>query len=110
MLDIDYDAVVYDTYDFLDKVISLSLADPLCAAFDLYHQKTNDGRARIIQNLIRYGTNDPADIWLLRYGFDPEDLEWLGKYLEHIDAFKIEFKDSIHQESKEKLALIGRYL
>lgn len=35
--DFNYDLLVYDTYDFLDKVISFSLADIFVAAFDQFY-------------------------------------------------------------------------
>ena len=34
----------------LDKVISLSLADPLCAALSIYYEKTEDERANVFKN------------------------------------------------------------
>jgi hypothetical protein len=45
----DYDLLVYDTYDYLDKVISLSLSDPLCAALTIYFQETEDARAKVLK-------------------------------------------------------------
>lgn len=108
--DIDYDTIIYDTYDFLDRVISLSLADPLCAAFDVYFKKTNDNRAMVIKNLIKYGANNPMEIWLLRYGFDPEDISWILEHVEHVNERKIVFKESINSLSKEQLVTIDRFI
>ena len=48
--DFNYDIVVYDTYDFLDKVISFSLSDIFIAAFDQYYITTKDERAK---NMVR---------------------------------------------------------
>lgn len=110
VMGIDYDKIIYDTYDFLDRVIALSLSDPLCAAFEIYFQKTNDGRAKIIKNLIKYGTNDPIEIWLLRYGFDPEDISWMLTHIEHVDEHKILFKESIDTLNTEQLKVIDRFL
>ena len=110
VLKIDYDTIIYDTYDFLDRVISLSLADPLCAAFDVYFEKTNDGRASLIKNLIRFGTNDPTEIWLLRYGFDPEDISWILEHVEHVDERKISFKESINSLSIKQMIVIERFI
>lgn len=67
---IQYDLLVFDTYDFIDKVISLSLKDPLSAAFQIFYDKTKDSRALIMKNLIKYGTNDVVEIWLLRYNYN----------------------------------------
>ncbi len=92
VLDIDYDTLVYDTYDYLDKVISLSLSNPLCAAFKLFENRTGDHRAGgIISNYIRYGTNDDTEIWLLRYGFSFDDIDWLLDCIDHIDKKRYYF-------------------
>jgi len=107
--EIDYDLLVYDTYDYLDKVISLSLADPLGAAFQLYYNETADERALIIKNYIKYGTNDNIEIWLLRYGFGFEEIDWLKSYIEQIDENEIKFKPSINRLSQDKRKLIERF-
>ena len=39
VFDLDYDNLVFDTYDYIDKVMNLSLSDPLYAAFNLYYEK-----------------------------------------------------------------------
>jgi len=107
---VDYDTLVYDTYDYLDKVISLSLADPLCAAFQLYYNETRDERASIIKNCIQYGTNDPLEIWLIRYGFGFEDIEWIKNYIDSVDENSIKFNSSISALSETKYKLIERYI
>lgn len=82
---VDYDRVVVDTYDYLDKLIGFRLGDCFFAAFDKYYQESEDERARKMCNYIRYGTDDTKEIMLLRYGFDFEDFEWLKKIVTHID-------------------------
>nr|WP_241907186.1 DEAD/DEAH box helicase [Vibrio splendidus] len=47
--DIDYDIVIYDTYDYLDKVVSLSMNDPISAALEIHFEKTKDLRAIYLQ-------------------------------------------------------------
>ena len=106
----DYDLLVYDTYDYLDKVISLSLADPLCAALTIYYEKTQDERAKVFKNFIRYGTNDEVEIWLLKYGFDPEDTEWISKYVHHIDENGIIFVDDLSELNEEQRSILERYI
>lgn len=108
--EIDYDKIVYDTYDFLDKVISLSLSDPICAAFEIYFSETGDHRAKTFQNFVRYGTNNNTEIWLMKYGIDPEDFSWIKPHLEEINEDTIEFKDSVLQETWDRLMVIDRYL
>jgi len=106
----DYDLLVYDTYDYLDKVISLSLSDPLCAALTIYYQETGDERAKVLKNFIRYGTNDEVEIWLLKYGFDPEDTEWVGQCVRHVDENGIIFIDDLSDLTAIKLSIIERYI
>ena len=108
--EVSYDLVVYDTYDYLDKVISFSLSDPLCAAFDLYYKRSGDDRAKSMSNYIRYGTDEPKEIWLLRYGFEFETIEWLKEHVEKVDENSILFKNTIKSLSKERLSEVERYM
>ena len=107
---IDFDTIVYDTYDYLDKVISLSLIDPICAALHIYFTKTQDARSQTLINYIRFGTDDDIDIWLMRYGFGFEEIEWLKEHIQHIDSSKITFKNTIEQLSEDKMSVIERYI
>ncbi|MCU1788018.1 DEAD/DEAH box helicase [Pectobacterium polaris] len=109
VVDFNYDMLVYDTYDYLDKVISLSLADPLSAALTIYYESTGDERSKVLKNYIRYGTNDEKEIWLLKYGFDPEDISWLLEIVSHIDEDDIIFKD-ISGLPENKMEIIKRFL
>ncbi|MAD70889.1 MAG: helicase [Alcanivorax sp.] len=93
--DFDFDLLVYDTYDYLDKVISLSIADPICAALEVYAINTDDSRARSLQNHIKYGTDNEIEIWLTRYGIDMEDIEWVVPHVEFVDERRITFKASL---------------
>jgi len=109
VVEFNYDMLVYDTYDYLDKVISLSLADPLSAALTLYYESTGDERSKVLKNYIRYGTNDEKEIWLLKYGFDPEDISWLLDLVSHIDEDDIVFND-ISGLTIEKMDVIKRFV
>lgn len=106
---LDYDTLVYDTYDYLDKVISLSLVDPITAALQIYYEKTQDERAVAMKNYVRYGTNDSWEIWLSRYGFGFEDIDWLKQHIKSIDEKGIVFKSSINEVAAEKMDLVSRY-
>lgn len=110
VLDLDYDTLVFDTYDYLDKVISLSLADPLCAAFKLYYERSEDKRAKSMENYIRYGTDDAVEIWLLRYGFAFEDIKWIKPYVQEIDEQKITFLPTYIDLAEDQLDIISRYV
>ncbi|WP_318487346.1 DEAD/DEAH box helicase [Photobacterium leiognathi] len=108
--EVDYDLVIYDTYDYLDKVISLSMSDPISAALEIYFDSTKDARAIHLQNYLRYGTNDDIEIWLIRYGFSFEDISWIKEHVYKISAEKIEFKDSLTQCSAEQKEMLSRYI
>lgn len=112
IVDLSFDKIIYDTYDYIDKVLSLSVKDPVSSTLILYFNKTNDKRALILSNLIKYGTNDETEIWLLKYGFSFEQIEIIKDYIEDIDEYEIKFKGSINEFIKdpEKLKLIERYI
>lgn len=109
-VDVNYDTLVYDTYDYLDKVISLSIIDPLCAAFQIYFDETTDNRALIMKNFIRYGTNNNIEIWLMRYGLSFEEIELLYEYIDTVDENQIVFKKSITDVNIKNYDLIKRYI
>ncbi|MBQ9369464.1 MAG: hypothetical protein IJU10_00120 [Clostridia bacterium] len=106
----DYDRLVYDTYDYLDKVISLSLVDPINAGLEIYYNATTDLRAKALQNYIKYGTNSQFDILLLRYGFDFEDHEWITPCIDSITDDGIVFNKRIDNLTQEQYKQIERYL
>ena len=110
IINCDYDRLVYDTYDYLDKVISLSLADPINAALEIYYQETKDLRAKALQNYVKFGTNSQFDILLLRYGFDFEDHGWIMPCINSITEDGIVFNDQIKNLREEQLKQIERYI
>jgi hypothetical protein len=106
----NYDLLVYDTYDFIDKVISFSLSDVYISAFDQFYNVTNDERALAMVNYFRYGTNDEEEIYLLRYGFSFEDIEQIKEHVSSIDENEIVFWDTIEQlNNKSVMELIEFY-
>lgn len=107
---INYDSVVYDTYDYIDKVISFSLAKTYIAAFDNYHKVTLDIRAKSLSCYFKYGTDDIIEIWLVRYGFSFEEIEWLKDHIDQIDEEEIIFLPSIRKLNEEQMECILRYL
>jgi replicative superfamily II helicase len=112
ILDIDFDKVIYDTYDYIDKVISLSIRDPLVGALMVYYRERADERALVLSNYIKHGTNDVKEIWLLKYGFSFDEIERMADLVENIDETGIKFKDSILQFIKDNpdITLVSRYL
>ncbi|MCH5340739.1 MAG: DEAD/DEAH box helicase [Acetatifactor sp.] len=108
--DVDYDRIVFDTYDYLDKVIGFKLSDIYVAAFAEYYKKTNDQRAEKMIKLIKYRTEDEKEIWMLRYGFSFEDIEWLKPYVVDINQEEVIFNKEIYNLPTEKMNMIERFL
>ena len=109
---LNYDLVIYDTYDYLDKVIGLSLKDVFVAAFKLYYDKTKDERALLLSKYIEFGTKDSIEIWLLRYGFSFEEIEWLKPCVKSINEEGIVFNDNINEVKQdiEKYHTLERFM
>jgi len=83
--DVTYDEVIYDTYDYIDKVIWQSLSIPLVATLNLYYNRTSDERAIIFANYIQYWTNDNVEIWLVRYWLTFEEIDIVYDHIDRID-------------------------
>lgn len=84
-IEVDYDRVMVDTYDYLDKLIGFRFGDVFFATFDLYYKITNNILAKSMANYIKYGTNVEKEIWMLRYGFEFEDFDWLENKIKDIN-------------------------
>lgn len=108
--DVDYDRIVFDTYDYLDKVIGFKLSDIFYTAFKKYFDETQDERAEQMAKYIKYGTDEPKTIWMLRYGFSFEDIDWLYDYIDSIDENQIIFKSSITDLDADKYKQIERFV
>ena len=109
-IDVDYDRIVFDTYDYLDKIIGFKLSDIFYAAFYKYFENTNDLRAKRMSQLVKYGTEDEKEIWMLRYGFSFEDIEWLEPYIITINQEEIIFTSEIEELPIEKFNVIKRFI
>lgn len=109
-VDVDYDRIVFDTYDYLDKIIGFKLSDIFYATFNEYYEKTNDIRAKRMAQLVKYGTENEKEIWMLRYGFSFEDIEWLEPYVEVINQEEIVFCREIDKLPSEKMNVIKRFI
>jgi len=108
--DIDYDRIVYDTYDYIDKLIGFKLSDIFYAAFYLYYEKTKDERSLSLAKYVKYGTDNERYIWMIRYGMTFEDIEALDEHIESINEREIVFKQSINGVPDDKKQSIIRYL
>lgn len=107
---VDYDLIMYDTYDFIDKLIGFKLSDIFYATFMKYFEKSDDLRAEKLSKYIKYGTDNASHIWMLRYGMSFEDIELLEQHIESINSEEIIFKDSIHSVLRESRLSIERFI
>lgn len=106
----NYDMLVYDTYDYLDKVVNFSIANPICAVLKIYFDSSNDKRALSLMNYIRYGTDNPNEILFLRYGFSIDEFKLLHKVVQNISEDEIIFNDEINNLSDTDRLLLSRYI
>ncbi len=109
-VDVDYDLIMTDTYDYIDKLISFKLTDVFYASFIKYFQKENDTRAENLAKFIKYGTDNERHIWMLRYGMSFEEIEKLEAHILSINAEEIVFKDSILEVPEEERESIERFI
>jgi hypothetical protein len=108
--DVAYDAVVFDTYDYMDQVISFSLSDAFSAAFKIYGKKTGDRRSDRMLELLRFGTNNVVHMLLMRYGFTPESVAEITPYIQFINESEIRFSTEISNAPKYIQDMVAWYL
>jgi len=108
--EVSYDAVMFDTYDYLDKTISFCLSDTFVAAFKVYFEHSGDERASSMIQLFQYGTSDTQHILLMRYGFPPECVQEISEYIESVSEETIVFVDTIHSAPDHIKRLVEWYL
>lgn len=107
---VSYDSIIYDTYDYLDQVLSFSLSDIFIATFEIYREQNDDSRGDEIIELFRYNTNNPKHILLLRYGFPPEMVKDIANYVDDVDEEKITFLPAIENAPPVILKMVDWYL
>jgi helicase len=107
---VSYDAVVFDTYDYLDQVISFSLNETFITAFKVYKDNTLDQRCDQVIELLRFGTNNTLHTLLIRYGFPPEDIFEISKYILFINEDTITFNSEISNAPKYIQEMVAWYL
>ena len=102
--------IVYDTYDYLDKLIGFKLSDIFYAIFYQYYEATSDERALRLAKYFKYGTDKEREIWMLRYGFSFEEIEWVSECVDSIDETEIKFNDKINALDDAQLKSIEQYV
>lgn len=108
--DVDYDLIVFDTYDYLDKMIGFKLTDIYYASIDNYYKDSLDLRAKKLSQLIKYGTDNEKEIWMKRYGFSFEEIEWLDKCIDTLNQEEIVFNSNISKLTEEQFNRIDRFI
>lgn len=108
--DVDYDLIVYDTYDYLDKLIGFKLSDIFYAIFHQYYEKKQDQNALKLAKYFKYGTDKEREIWMLRYGLSFEDIEWASDCIDSIDESEIVFNKKVNDLDESQLKSIEQYL
>jgi hypothetical protein len=108
--DVGYDAVVFDTYDYMDQVISFSLSDVFSASFKIYGKLTGDRRSDRMLELLRFGTNNVVHTLLMRYGFTPESVVEITRYIQFINESEIRFSSEISSAPKYIQDMVAWYL
>lgn len=108
--DVDYDLIVYDTYDYLDKLIGFKLSDIFYAIFHQYYERTHDENALKLAKYFKYGTDKEREIWMLRYGLTFEDIEWADNCIDKIDESEIKFNNKIQELKDSQLKVIEQYI
>lgn len=108
--EVSYDTVVFDTYDYLDTVISFSLKDVFVGAFKIYEMNTHDRDAGTFIDFLNYGTINKFHIMLMRYGFEPENVERISPFIKEITERKIVIADSLSNESDNIKDILSWYM
>lgn len=108
--DVNYDLIIYDTYDYLDKLVNFRLSDIFYAAAKEYYEICHDEDIWKLSMLVRFGTFNERHIWMLRYGMSFEDIENLEGCIDTIDERGIKFNESIDNVDAESRYIVERYI
>lgn len=108
--EVSYDAIVFDTYDYMDKVVSFSLSDAFMAAFKVYGSVSFDSRSEKMIELLRFGTNNINHILLMRYGFPPETVTEIIPYIQFVTESEIVFLSEISSAPQYIRDMVEWYL
>lgn len=82
----------------------------LYAAFYKFFERHQEERALVAANYIKYGTDDPKEIWLLKYGVMFEDMETLKPHIQDINEQEIVVAQSYYELPPENQKVIERFV
>lgn len=108
--DVDFDKVIYDTYDYLDKLIGFKLSDIYYAAFKMNYENTHNEKSLILANLIKYGTSDETEIMMIRYGLTFEDMKVLSGVIEEINTSGVKVNEAFYALPEEVRRPLERFV
>lgn len=108
--DVDFDTVIYDTYDYLDKLIGFKLSDIYYAAFKVNYDSTQNHKSLIMANLIKYGTADDKEIFMMRYGLSFEDISVLSNCIDAIDETCVQVNNNFYDLPEELRKPLERFV
>ena len=80
------------------------------ASLKEYGDESGNPLIKRLALLVRFGTDNEKEIWLLRYGLSFEDIEVIEPHVEYIDETGIVFKDSINELSEDEIMIIKRFV
>lgn len=83
---------------------------PSRALINEYYEATSDERALRLAKYFKYGTDKEREIWMLRYGFSFEEIEWVSECVDSIDETEIKFNDKINALDDAQLKSIEQYV
>ena len=108
----DYDSLVYDTYDYLDKVVEFSLINPFTIVFQKYFEETGNIKAERMISYLKYGSLDKTKIYLQKYGFSYDQIDLLGDSVISADENHIIFDENKIKNVKDPITmeLVSRYI
>ena len=124
-----YKKNVYQNYDRIREIVNIKevnvltfvdrintkfakrkLSDIFYAIFYQYYEATSDERALRLAKYFKYGTDKEREIWMLRYGFSFEEIEWVSECVDSIDETEIKFNDKINALDDAQLKSIEQYV
>lgn len=91
------------------KMIGFKLSDIYYAIFREYYLDSNDERSLRMANYVKFGTTDTTEIWMLKYGFTFEEIEWLKPHVKSIDEQEICFRNSVNELKDSQKELIEKF-
>lgn len=108
----DYDSLVYDTYDYLDKVVEFSLINPFTIVFQKYFEETGNIKAERMISYLKYGSIDKTKIYLQKYGFSYDQIDLLGDSVISADENHIIFDENKIKNVRDPITmeLVSRYI